>query len=60
MTEAQLNQIEAMKLKPNAVFCLQMDEDECLKRINDRRIDPYTGKTYNLKMLKLRNKVHVD
>jgi hypothetical protein len=39
---------------------LNMPEDECLKRIGDRRVDPYTGKTYNLKLLKLNNKVLVD
>ena len=39
---------------------LNMPEDECLKRIGDRRIDPSTGTTYNLKLLKLNNKVLVQ
>jgi adenylate kinase len=60
MTEAQLNQLEAMKLRPHFIFMLNMPEDDCLKRIGDRRIDPYTGKSYNLKLLKLKNKTHVE
>lgn len=39
---------------------LNMPEDDCLKRIGDRRIDPFTGQTYNLKLLRLNNKVIVD
>jgi len=60
MSEAQINQLEAMKQRPHHVFMLNMPEDECLKRIGDRRIDPSTGNTYNLKLLRLNNKVLVN
>lgn len=47
-SENQINQMIAMGLKPKCVFLMQMGEEECIKRLGDRRVDPTTGEKYNL------------
>lgn len=42
-------------MKPTATILLQQDEDDCILRLKDRRIDPYTGLSYNTKLIKLRD-----
>lgn len=53
MTECQFNQLTALKIKPTATIVLNQDEDDCVLRLRERRVDPYTGQSYNLKLIKL-------
>ena len=43
-----------MNIKPTTTILLQQDEADCVLRLKDRRIDPYTGLSYNTKLIKLR------
>lgn len=53
MTECQFNQLKALKVKPTATIVLHQDEDDSVLRLRERRVDPYTGQSYNLKLIKL-------
>ena len=45
--------MSTMGLKPKCIFILSVSEDECMKRLGDRRVDPTTGEKYNLQMIRL-------
>ena len=53
MTESQFNQLKAMNVKPTATILLQQEEEDSVIRLRERRIDPYTGQSYNMKLIKL-------
>lgn len=53
MSESQINQMCTMGLKPKCIFMLSVSDDECMKRLGDRRVDPTTGEKYNLQMIRL-------
>ena len=53
MTESQYNQLRALNVKPTLTILLQQDEDDSVIRLRERRIDPYTGVSYNMKLIKL-------
>ena len=42
-----------MNVKPTATILLQQEEDDSVLRLKERRIDPYTGQSYNMKLIKL-------
>lgn len=46
-----------MNLKPTVSILLDLDEREALKRLKERRVDPETGKFYNLKLIKMQDHV---
>lgn len=49
-----------MGLKPKCVFLLKLPEEECIKRLGDRRVDPKTGEKYNTQLLKLSDRQLCD
>ena len=55
MSESQFNQLKALNVKPTCTIVLQQDETDCVRRLQDRRVDPYTGLGYNNKLIKLRD-----
>ena len=42
-----------MNLKTTVAILLDLDEREAFKRLKERRVDPETGKFYNLKLIKM-------
>ena len=52
-TEAQCNLLKAMNVTPSVVFMLEQSETESLEKLGKRRIDPKTGKIYNLALIRL-------
>ena len=55
MSVSQCNQLSALNIKPTATILLQQEEGDCVLRLKDRRIDPYTGLSYNTKLVKLKD-----
>jgi adenylate kinase family enzyme len=55
MSVSQFNQLKALNVKPTATILLQQDEQDCTMRLKDRRVDPYTGISYNTKLVKLKD-----
>jgi adenylate kinase len=39
-----------MRIKPSLVVALEQTEDESVRRLGNRRIDPNTGALYNLEV----------
>jgi adenylate kinase len=39
-----------MRIKPSQVFICEQNEDESVRRLSNRRIDPVTGTEYNLEV----------
>lgn len=39
-----------MKIRPSVVFICEQSEDESLRRLSNRRIDPETGILYNVEV----------
>ena len=39
-----------MRIKPSQVFICEQSEDESVRRLSNRRIDPQTGIEYNLEV----------
>lgn len=42
-----------MNLKASVTILLDLDEREAVKRLKERRVDPDSGKFYNLKLIKM-------
>ena len=53
MTESQFNQLKAMNVKTTATIHQHQEEDDSVNRLRERRVDPYTGQSYNMKLIKL-------
>ena len=47
-TEAQVNLLKSMNLKPSLVCLFDQPETVSVQRLENRRIDPVTGAAYNL------------
>jgi thymidylate kinase len=45
--------MKSLNIKPTLVVSLDVSKDECIKRVNKRRIDPVTGSLYNLEITHL-------
>jgi len=39
-----------MRIKPAVVFIFEQTEEESIRRLSNRRIDPVTGNLYNLEV----------
>ncbi len=51
-TEAQINFLNTLKIKPSLVCLFEQPEEECVRRLSNRRIDPQTGEFFNLEINK--------
>jgi adenylate kinase len=49
-SEPQINLLKAMRIRPSAVFILEQAEEESVRRLANRRMDPNTGIQYNLEV----------
>lgn len=49
-TEAQINLLKSLKIRPSLVCLFEQPEEESIRRLNNRRIDPQTGVYYNLEI----------
>lgn len=49
-TNAQINLLKAMRVKPSLVVIMEQSEDESIRRLGNRRVDPNTGALYNLEI----------
>ena len=49
-TDGQINLLKAMRIKPSLVFLFEQIEDESVRRLSNRRVDPNTGAMYNLEV----------
>jgi len=47
--EAQINLLKSLKINPTHVFLLEQLEAVSLRRLQARRMDPDTGRMYNIK-----------
>lgn len=50
-TKNQINLLKSLNIKPSIVFLFEGTEDESVRRLGNRRIDPQTGFVYNLEVL---------
>jgi hypothetical protein len=44
-----------MNLKATVSILLDLDKREAIKRLKERRVDPETGKSYNLKLIRMQD-----
>ena len=49
-TEAQINLLKSLKIRPSLVCLFDQPEEESIRRLSNRRIDPTTGTSYNLEI----------
>ena len=49
-TEAQINLLKSLKIRPSLVVLFEQTEEESVRRLTNRRIDPTTGTYYNLEI----------
>ena len=45
--EAQINLLNAIRIKPTLVFLFEQTEEETKRRLTQRKVDPETGILYN-------------
>lgn len=48
--EAQVNLLKALRIKASTVFLLEQSEDESVRRLQNRKLDPETGIRYNMEI----------
>ena len=48
MSEAQINLLKTLNIIPSLVIAFEIDDDIAKDRIVNKRIDPITGKEYNI------------
>jgi adenylate kinase family enzyme len=46
-SEAQINLLKSMKIKPSLIFFLEQSIEESVRRLSSRKIDPVTGNVHN-------------
>lgn len=46
-TKNQLNLLGALNIKPNSILVLDQSEEESIRRLDNKRIDPATGELFN-------------
>jgi adenylate kinase len=49
-TDAQINLLKSLKIRPSLVCMFEQPEEESIRRISNRRVDPTTGVYYNLEV----------
>jgi adenylate kinase len=49
-TEAQVNLLRSMRVKPSLVVLFEQSQDESITRLGNRRLDPRTGELYNMEI----------
>jgi len=49
-TEAQINLLKSLKVRPSLVCMFEQPETESIRRLQARRIDPETGNLFNLEI----------
>lgn len=49
-TDPQINLLKSLKIRPSLVCIFEQPEEESIRRISNRRIDPTTGIYYNLEV----------
>lgn len=47
-SKGQLNQLKNLRIKPSCILALDQPEEESIRRLGNRRVDPTTGILYNL------------
>jgi len=50
-TDSQINLLKSLKIRPSLVCLFEQVEEESIRRLSNRRIDPQTGAYYNLEIL---------
>lgn len=48
MNETQFNRLEAIKLNPTIVFMFDISEAAAVYNLGNRRVDPISGREFNL------------
>ena len=49
-TDSQINLLKTLKIRPSLVCLFEQPEEESIRRISNRRVDPSTGQFYNLEI----------
>lgn len=49
-TRNQINLLKALKIRPSTVFLFEGTEEESVRRLGNRKVDPDTGICYNLEV----------
>lgn len=49
-TETQVNLLKSMSVKPSNVIMFEQSQDESIRRLSNRRLDPRTGIQYNVEI----------
>jgi adenylate kinase len=49
-TEAQINLLKSLRIRPSLVCLFEQPEQESLRRLTQRKIDPDTGVIYDMEM----------
>ena len=48
--DAQINLLKSLKIRPSLVCLFEQPDEESVRRLSNRRIDPHTGTYYNLEI----------
>lgn len=49
-TETQINLLRSMRIKPSLVVLFEQAQDESIRRLSNRRLDPRSGTLYNVEI----------
>lgn len=49
-SKSQVNLLKAMNIIPSVVFMFEGSDDESIRRLGNRRVDPVTGEVFNLEV----------
>ena len=50
-TKAQVALLKAMRINPAIVFILEQSEEESIRRLSNKQVDPETGAYYNIQVM---------
>lgn len=48
--ETQINMLKQIRVKPSTVFLFEQTEEESVRRLSNRKLDPKTGIRYNMEI----------
>jgi len=48
--DTQVNLLKSMRIKPSHVILFEQAQDESIRRLSNRRLDPRTGMVYNVEI----------
>lgn len=48
--ESQINLLQAIRIKPSTVFLFEQTEEESVRRLQNRKLDPESGIRYNMEI----------